>query len=96
MSKRALKQKYNRKKIAFSLYAPQAREVFVFGDFNKWDGKKHPMKKGDLGTWRTTIMLPPGTYEYKYNVDGKWQEDPENPHSQLNAFGTLNNCLTVE
>jgi 1,4-alpha-glucan branching enzyme len=29
----------------FRLYAPNATEVFVVGDFNQWTAKDHPMKK---------------------------------------------------
>jgi 5'-AMP-activated protein kinase regulatory beta subunit len=89
-------QKIKRKKIEFSLHAPQAQEVFLFGDFNQWNGKKHPMKKGELGAWQKTLMLAPGTYEYKYSVDGKWQEDPANHENRRNPFGTYNNLRIVE
>jgi len=83
------------KKIEFLLFAPLAREVFLLGDFNQWDGKKHPMEKGKLGEWEKALVLSPGTYEYKYIVDGQWQEDPTNHQNRLNSFGTYNNLLIV-
>jgi 1,4-alpha-glucan branching enzyme len=83
-------------KIEFLLYAPYARQVFLLGDFNQWDGKKYPMKKGKIGEWEKALMLPPGSYEYKYIVDGQWQEDPTNHQNRLNSFGTYNNLLIVE
>jgi len=85
-----------RKKIGFSLHAPQAKEVLLMGDFNQWNGKKHNMKKEKTGAWEKTLMLTPGTYEYKYIVDGKWQEDPSNHQNRINSFGSYNNLLTVE
>ena len=85
----------NRKKVEFLLYAPNASEVLLMGDFNNWQDKKHPMKKKSMGTWEKTLMLKPGTYEYKYIVDGLWQEDPENRPARMNVFGTYNNLLTV-
>jgi hypothetical protein len=41
-------------------------------------------------------MLAPGTYEYKFCVDGHWQPDPENPNFTPNDLGTLNSVLIVE
>lgn len=95
MIKKHPKQKNKRKKIEFSLQAPQANEVVLLGDFNQWDGKKYSMKKGDQGEWEKTLMLTPGIYEYKHIVDCNWQEDPENHQSRLNSFGTYNSLLIV-
>lgn len=83
------------RKVEFLLYAPEAQEVFILGDFNQWDGKKHPMKKGKIGAWETQLQLTPGHYEYKYVVDGQWQEDPTSSQNRMNSFGTYNNLLTV-
>ena len=83
------------RKVEFLLYAPEAQEVFILGDFNQWDGKKHPMKKGKIGAWETQLQLTPGHYEYKFVVDGQWQEDPTSSQNRMNSFGTYNNLLTV-
>jgi 1,4-alpha-glucan branching enzyme len=87
--------KKHRKKIVLSLHAPQAKTVFLAGDFNKWSHKKHGLKKGKSGAWETTLMLVPSTYEYKFIVDGEWQTDPANNRTCQNCFGTRNNLLTV-
>jgi 1,4-alpha-glucan branching enzyme len=89
------KQKKHRKKVAFSLHAPQAETVFLAGDFNQWHPKKHGLKKTKSGEWEAKLMLVPSTYEYKFVVDGNWQEDPVNTRTCLNCFGTRNNLLTV-
>lgn len=89
------KQKPHRKKILLSLQAPQAKAVFLAGDFNGWKPEKHGLKKGKTGAWETTLMLPPSTYEYKFVVDGEWQMDPSNSRTCQNCFGTRNNLLTV-
>lgn len=88
-------QKKHRKKVVFSLDAPQAETVFLAGDFNQWDPAKHGLKKGKSDVWKTTLMLSPSTYEYKFVVDGKWQVDPVNTRTCQNCFGTRNNLLTV-
>ena len=68
----------------------------MVGDFNSWDLKKHTMKKNKKGRWTKIVTLAPGGYEYKYLIDGQWQNDPNNDQVVHNSFGTLNNHLTVE
>lgn len=61
----------------FHLSAPQAQSVVVMGEFNSWHGEA--MSKGSDGTWSVTISLNPGSYGYKFLVDGKdWMLDPNN------------------
>jgi type 1 glutamine amidotransferase len=40
-------------------------------------------------------MLPPGTFEYKFLVDGQWVADPRNERVCLNSFGTTNSIVRV-
>ena len=89
------KQKPSRKKVAFSFHAPQAESVLLAGDFNRWNPRKHPLKKGVSGNWEAFLMLAPNTYEYKYMVDGDWQIDPFNNQTCENCFGSQNNLVTV-
>jgi hypothetical protein len=42
-----------------------------------------PMKRDDDGTWRTTYTYEPGTYLYKFIVDGKAIPDPDVPDKQV-------------
>ena len=40
------------KGVHFAVLAPNAKRVSVIGDFNHWNGKKHPMKLlGNSGIW---------------------------------------------
>ena len=84
-----------RQKVKFEIKAPQAESVFLCGDFNGWDVKKNPMKKNGQGTWNKTIMIEPGTYEYKFLVDGNWENDPDNENYSHNNFGTQNNWKRI-
>lgn len=84
-----------RQRIVFSLFAPDANRVCLMGDFNGWDEKKHPMRKNENGIWEKTTMLLPGSYEYKFIVDSKWQTDPKNERVIMNPFGAYNNIITV-
>ncbi len=41
----------------FATWAPNAERVSVVGDFNDWDGRRHPMRvRGDSGVWE--LFLP--------------------------------------
>jgi len=95
MQKGRAKAKANKRRVMFSLEAPNARAVMVAGDFNRWNVKTHPMKKDNSWVWKKTLMLPPARYEYKFLVDGRWRNDPKNDQTCPNCFGTLNNVLTV-
>ena len=37
--------------VAFVVFAPNARRVSVVGDFNFWDGRRHPMRVRGIGYW---------------------------------------------
>jgi 1,4-alpha-glucan branching enzyme len=57
--------------VAFALWAPHARRVALVGDFNRWDGRRHPMRKRiDSGIWE--IFIPGLTQGegYKYEIIG--------------------------
>jgi 1,4-alpha-glucan branching enzyme len=95
MAKDRPKNKAKRRKVSMKFFAPEAGEVFIVGDFNGWDPTTHPLKKKEEGVWEKVLMLPLGRYEYRFLVDGKWQNDPKNPDFCPNCFGTRNNVLMV-
>jgi 1,4-alpha-glucan branching enzyme len=95
MSKAQTKPKIKRRRMTFSIEAFEAKEVALAGDFNNWDLKTHPMKNDGNGIWNKTLMLSPGTYEYKFLIDGNWKEDPHNYQTCPNGFGTHNSVLKV-
>jgi len=95
MSKKSQEKKTAKKRITFKLEASDAKEAILAGDFNSWDVKKHVMKRDNKGRWSKVVTLSPGRYEYKFLVDGQWQNDPSNDEMVPNSFGTHNNILTV-
>lgn len=56
----------------FAVWAPNAIRVSVVGDFNHWDGRKHPMKKNqESGIFQLFIPdVKPGDC-YKYEIKSK-------------------------
>ena len=55
--------------VHFAVWAPNAQRVSVIGDFNRWDGRVHPMRRlMPNGVWELFIPeLPDGTC-YKYEI----------------------------
>jgi len=53
----------------FVVWAPNARGVSVVGDFNRWDGRAHPLQNlGPSGLWETFVPdLPAGAF-YKFEI----------------------------
>ncbi len=88
--------KKNGKKVEFSLSAPEAKEVFITGEFNHWDIQSMPMKKGKDGNWKVHTSLSPDRYEYKFIADNHWVEDFPTAELAANSFGTWNLVLRVE
>jgi 1,4-alpha-glucan branching enzyme len=82
--------------VTFEFTAPDAGAVSVAGEFNSWDPTANPLEKDDAGVFRTTFDIAPGTYEYKFVVDGTWVEDPANPETVPDPYGGKNSVLTVK
>jgi len=85
------------KNVVFSFDdAPGARTVLVLGDFNDWNQKGGVMKKNQKGVWGKTISVAPGTYQYKFLVDGDWRIDPGCKETVMNIHGSSNNVIRVK
>ncbi|MBI2704195.1 MAG: 1,4-alpha-glucan branching protein GlgB [Actinobacteria bacterium] len=61
--------------VSFAVWAPNARRVSVFGDFNEWDPRGCPMEvEGPSGIWHRRVAgIPPGT-RYKYRIESRHDE----------------------
>jgi 1,4-alpha-glucan branching enzyme len=59
----------------FAVWAPNAKRVSLVGNFNNWDGRRHPMRLlGSSGVWELFVPgLDYGTI-YKYEIK-KWYQD---------------------
>jgi 1,4-alpha-glucan branching enzyme len=88
-------QRPREKPVEFSLNHPHARAVAVAGTFNDWDPNRTPMSPGPNGSWKVTVWLPAGRYEYRFVVDGQWMSDPCAKECVRNTFGSINSVLVV-
>jgi 1,4-alpha-glucan branching enzyme len=54
--------------VYFAVWAPNARNVSVLGDFNYWDGRKHQMRLTGNGIWELFIPEIGAGEHYKYEI----------------------------
>ncbi|MEJ1296949.1 MAG: 1,4-alpha-glucan branching protein GlgB [Candidatus Sedimenticola sp. (ex Thyasira tokunagai)] len=55
--------------VLFAVWAPNAERVSVTGNFNQWDGRRHPMRsRGATGVWELFIPGLGGDELYKYEI----------------------------
>jgi 1,4-alpha-glucan branching enzyme len=71
---------------AFAVWAPNASRASVVGDFNHWDGRRHPMRlRRECGVWE--LFLPgvqPGA-RYKFELlarDGRLLPQKADPYAR--------------
>jgi hypothetical protein len=83
--------------VKFVLVAPQAKEVALVGDFNRWDARATPMTRTPTGgTWSVALEVAPGRHLYAFVVDGtQWLADPTAPLAPEDGFGAANSVLLV-
>ena len=57
--------------VRFAVWAPNARRVAVVGEFNSWDGRRHPMRlRHDAGVWELFLPGVQVGARYKFRITG--------------------------
>ena len=81
------------KDVEFRLDRPEAQTVGLAAEFNGW--KSQAMSKGQDGIWTISVPLSPGTYGYKFLVNGsEWLFDP--PNTERKRVDNIeNSAITV-
>ena len=75
--------------VLFAVWAPNSIRVSVVGDFNLWDGRRHPMRRlGDSGIFELFIPGRKAGDIYKYEIKIKGdlvvlKSDPYGYHAEL-------------
>lgn len=83
--------------VKFTIHSPDARYVYIVGDFNNWSlDDRSNLERDHRGMWRKNLSLKPGKYRYKFVIDGRWIHDPDNPHREDNIFGNYDSILTLK
>ena len=85
------------KEITFAINAPNAKDIFLVGDFNHWKiNDSSRLSRTAEGRWEKRIQLAPGNkYKYKYVVDGEWTIDSDNKNLEQNSFGTFDSVIKL-
>lgn len=82
--------------VLFTQPATCGRSVSIAGDFNAWSPTATPLKlREDSGVFQALVDVPPGKYQYRLVIDGKWQADRYNAVSEVNRYGEPNSMLVV-
>ncbi|MBM3250258.1 MAG: hypothetical protein FJZ09_05375 [Candidatus Omnitrophica bacterium] len=81
--------------VTFSVSAPEAKEVFVVGDFNNWKLDHSSRMEAADGGWKKRVNLASGRYRYRFVIDGNWVEDSANPAREINPYGSMDSMIEV-
>ncbi len=82
--------------VVLTVQAPDAKEVYLAGEFNNWKLDENSRMEQINGCWSKRLNLNKGKYRYRFVIDGRWFEDPVNSLTQLNIYGTLDSLLEVD
>jgi len=89
-------RRIDRNTVEFRLYNPKARLISLVGDFNQWNPENDLLEMDSRGVWRVTKKLLPGTYRYKFIVDGNWTVDVYNPGSATDNTGGICSVINID
>ena len=81
--------------VSFSVFAPEAKEVFVAGEFNNWRLEDGGRMIKNNGTWSKKLNLIGGKYRYRFVIDGSWIEDSSNPLKEVNPYGSVDSLIEI-
>jgi chromosome partitioning protein len=81
--------------VVFSVFAPEAKEVYVAGDFNNWRLDDNSRMRHEDGTWKKKLNLMTGRHRYRFVIDGRWIEDSNNPSKEINPYGSMDSLIEV-
>ena len=68
----------------FAVWAPNAAQVAVIGDFNDWDPGAHPMHPNDAGVWTAKVPNAKHGSLYKFHVvsrHGNYRAEKADPYA---------------
>ena len=81
-------------KVTFTVPAEGAKKVAVVGSFNEWNTEATPLKKLKNGSFKGTVDLEAKTsHEFRYLVDGEYQNETEADAFAWNDFAGAENSV---
>ncbi|MDD3088065.1 MAG: AAA family ATPase [Candidatus Omnitrophica bacterium] len=82
--------------VMFSVFSPEAKDVFLVGEFNNWQINESGRMMQNNGTWSKRINLNTGKYRYRFVIDGNWIEDSSNPLKEVNPYGSVDSLVEIK
>lgn len=82
----------------FRLRSPKARAVSVVGSWNDWaaGAPEQVLRPADQpGAWETWLALPPGSYRFRFVVDGAPVRPPDAERYRADDFGGEDGIVDV-
>jgi 1,4-alpha-glucan branching enzyme len=96
MGQKRYRDTRRKRRVHFRLEAGEAKQVSLLVRLNRIEKRIYPMNKEEKsGHWKKILVLPPGRYWYRFSVDGRWVNDPENERKLLEPGGRIVNELLV-
>ena len=81
-------------KVTFTVDAPEAKGVYVVGDFNDWDIEATPLSRLKNGTFKGTLEFKTGiSYEFRYYIDGVYVNDEDADDYIWNSYAADENGI---
>ncbi len=82
--------------VRFAQPAGLGQSIHVAGDFNHWSQTATPLTYDEItGAHQALVEIPPGRYQYRLVIDGRWRADSYNEHRHLNDYNEQSNVLIV-
>ncbi len=83
--------------VTFKIWAPNAGEVYIVGDFNDWKiSSDYKLSKTPNSIWLISVRISPGSYKYAFSVDGQQRMDDANNDAVGNGAGGRVSVLTIQ
>lgn len=74
-------------KVEFHIRSVPGKQVYLAGDFNRWDPYMTNLRELEPGIYTVTLPLKPGRYGYYFLIDGQAVTDPLNFQKTRTAAG---------
>ncbi len=77
--------------------APDAKSVYIVGDFNSWNIHANPMKKLKNGDYTVKLDLEKGReYQFRYLIDEiRWENDWNADKYVRSPYGDVDNSVVI-
>ena len=81
---------------AFRVWAPNAKQVTVVGDFNEWNNEHNPLESEDNGFWYTWVEKAKAGDEYKFSITPQEGEAmlKNDPYARMLTNSSGNSIIT--